>query len=200
MVVARLVPAAPHPRATAMRCRHRLASTRATSAVAETPVAIVGAGPVGLTLALLLSKFGVRSTVVERLPAPSVHPQAHFINVRSMEVFRSIVNHRGRSVADAVTSLARPRTEWSRFLYSAGPLLNGTSLGSTQHFPPETLASIREQSPELPTHLPQHQLVPILLDALAQRPPTHAPCDVRWCVSQQLPRLRTARLGGVADW
>ena len=189
MVIARRVPSAPHVAAMRDSCRHRLASTLSAATKTKTPVAIVGAGPVGLTLALLLSKYGVRSTVVERLAAPSVHPQAHFINVRSMEVFRSIVNRDGRSVADAITRLARPRTEWSRFLYNAGPLLNGTSLGATHHFPPETLASIREQSPELPTHLPQHQLVPILLDALAEQPEDSAFCDVCWCVVQQSSRL-----------
>jgi len=156
------------------------AAAAAPAAAATTPVAIVGGGPVGLTLALLLSKLGVRSTVLERLPAPSVHPQAHFINVRSMEVFRSLVDREGRSVADSITRLARPRDEWSRFLYSAGPLLNGTSLGATNHFPPETLAAIRDQSPELPTHLPQHQLVPVLLEALSRRPDGSAACDVRW--------------------
>ena len=99
--------------------RRRVSSSAAVAAApATTPVAIVGGGPVGLTLALLLSKLGVRSTVLERLPAPSVHPQAHFINVRSMEVFRSLVDREGRSVADAITRLARPRDEWSRFLYS----------------------------------------------------------------------------------
>ena len=181
-------------------CQHRrLASTLTDTTQTTTPVAIVGAGPVGLTLALLLSKFGVRSTVLERLPAPSVHPQAHFINVRSMEVFRSIINCEGRSIADAITSSARPRAEWSRFLYNAGPLLQGTSLGSTNHFPPETLESIRKQSPELPTHLPQHQLVPILVEALAQRPESHAPCDIHWCVTQQLLRVRSAIVSRVAD-
>ena len=206
VVLARRVATGPHATtAAAMRCtsscRHwRLASTLTDNTRTTTPVAIVGAGPVGLTLALLLSKFGVRSTVVERLPAPSVHPQAHFINVRSMEVFRSITNHKGRSVADAITSLARPRGEWSRFLYSAGPLLNGTCLGSTQHFPPDTLALIREQSPELPTHLPQHQLVPILLETLAQRPKSHAPCDVHWCVTQLLLQFRAGVASRVAHW
>lgn len=188
MVVVRCVPTSTYPATILYTCRHRLASTFSTSArQTTTPVAIVGAGPVGLTLALLLSKFGVNSTVVERLPAPSVHPQAHFINVRSMEVFRSITNCEGRSVADVITSLARPREEWSRFLYNAGPLLNGTSLGATHHFPPKTLASIRQQSPELPTHLPQHQLVPKLLDFLAQQPQSGGSCDVRWCVKLQLP-------------
>ena len=162
------------------RCPCRTAATGAAAAHTDTDVAIVGGGPVGLTLALLLSKLGVRSTVLERLPAPSPHPQAHFINVRSMEVFRSLVDADGRSVADAIASTARPREEWSCFLYSAGPLLGGTELGSTHHFPPETLAAICQQSPELPTHLPQHQLVPLLLEALANKPDGSATCDVRW--------------------
>jgi 2-polyprenyl-6-methoxyphenol hydroxylase-like FAD-dependent oxidoreductase len=170
----------------AQRCRcslQRRASTHAGDAGANTtPVAIVGAGPVGLTLALLLSKLGVRCTVLEKLAAPSAHPQAHFINVRSMEVFRSLAAGRGGagSVADAVTALARPREEWSRFIYSAGPLLGGVRLGETQHFPPATLAAIARASPELPTHLPQHRLVPLLLEAIEQPSGAGAACDVRW--------------------
>lgn len=53
-------------------------------------VLIVGAGPVGLTLSLLLAKYGVKSTVVDKLNTPTCHPQAHFIHQRGMEVFRSI--------------------------------------------------------------------------------------------------------------
>jgi len=170
----------PHPLQpcrTPCRCASRAVGHGADQPL---PVAIIGGGPVGLTLGLLLSKLGVRTTVLERLPTPSSHPQAHFINVRSMEVFRSLLDRDGRSVAEAITALARPREEWSRFLYSAGPVLGGVSLGATHHFPPETLAAIRGQSPELPTHLPQHQLVPLLLDAIAHRPAHTAPCDVRW--------------------
>lgn len=53
------------------------------------PVVIAGGGPTGLTAALLLHKYGVRSVVLERAAALTDHPQAHFINMRAMEVFRT---------------------------------------------------------------------------------------------------------------
>ncbi|WP_406453052.1 FAD-dependent monooxygenase [Streptomyces sp. NBC_00876] len=54
------------------------------------PVLIVGAGPVGATLALELAHHGVRSTVVERSTTVSAHPKMDFINGRSMELLRRL--------------------------------------------------------------------------------------------------------------
>lgn len=72
------------------------------------PVAIVGAGPAGLTLSGLLSQFGVPSILVEKLPALSTHPQAHFINLRSME----ILQHAFAGLDAAVLERCPPRDEW----------------------------------------------------------------------------------------
>jgi putative polyketide hydroxylase len=55
---------------------------------AEVPVLIVGAGPTGLSASLLLSRHGVRSLLVERHPATSVHPKARGLNVRTLELLR----------------------------------------------------------------------------------------------------------------
>lgn len=57
-------------------------------AQAEVPVLVVGGGPVGLSASLLLSRFGVRSLLVERHPGTSVHPKARGLNVRTLELFR----------------------------------------------------------------------------------------------------------------
>ena len=54
----------------------------------ETPVLIVGGGPVGLTASIWLSRFGVPSLLVERHPGTAVHPKARGINIRTMEIFR----------------------------------------------------------------------------------------------------------------
>ncbi|MBA4159219.1 MAG: FAD-dependent monooxygenase [Gemmatimonadetes bacterium] len=53
-----------------------------------TPVAIVGAGPVGLSLALGLARHGVRSVLVERKESTSDRSKAPAIHVRTREIFR----------------------------------------------------------------------------------------------------------------
>src|SRR3954454_17313559 len=54
----------------------------------DTEVLIVGAGPVGLTLAIALGQAGVRCTLVERKPAPQFLPKMERCNARTMEIFR----------------------------------------------------------------------------------------------------------------
>lgn len=66
------------------------AASSASPTTEEVPVIIAGAGPTGLTTALLLAKYGVRSMVLEKSKTITDHPQAHFINMRCMEVFRSM--------------------------------------------------------------------------------------------------------------
>lgn len=56
----------------------------------EIPILIAGGGTVGLTLSLLLSRFGVPSLLVERHPGTAMLPKARSINARSMEIFRQI--------------------------------------------------------------------------------------------------------------
>jgi 2-polyprenyl-6-methoxyphenol hydroxylase-like FAD-dependent oxidoreductase len=55
-----------------------------------TQVLIVGAGPVGLTLAIDLGRRGVRCTLVERKAAPEFLPKMERCNARTMEIFRRI--------------------------------------------------------------------------------------------------------------
>ena len=59
-------------------------------ATERTQVAIIGAGPVGLTTAILLRQRGIDVVVLERNEALSTLPQAHAINTRSVEIFREM--------------------------------------------------------------------------------------------------------------
>ena len=52
------------------------------------PVLIIGAGPVGLSLALALARQNVQCLVIERHPGTTHHPKARGVNVRTMELFR----------------------------------------------------------------------------------------------------------------
>ncbi|MTD54304.1 FAD-dependent monooxygenase [Amycolatopsis pithecellobii] len=54
----------------------------------EVPVLIVGGGPAGMSLALLLDRFGVESLLVERRPTTTRHPKARGCHPRTMELFR----------------------------------------------------------------------------------------------------------------
>ena len=53
------------------------------------PVLVVGAGPAGLATAITLARHGVGSLLVERRTAPSSHPRANVLTVRSMELLRT---------------------------------------------------------------------------------------------------------------
>jgi len=52
------------------------------------PVAVIGAGPVGLTVALELAHQGVRSVLIDRAASPTQFPKMDVTNGRSMELFR----------------------------------------------------------------------------------------------------------------
>lgn len=56
----------------------------------DTPVLIAGGGPVGMTLALNLARYGIRSMLVERNPETTRHPKMDLTNGRSMELFHRL--------------------------------------------------------------------------------------------------------------
>ena len=56
----------------------------------NTPVAIVGGGPVGLMLALFLDRHGVKSTVFNNEQTSRWHPKGSTHNSRTMEHYRRL--------------------------------------------------------------------------------------------------------------
>jgi len=65
-------------------------SAMAKSGQTSRPVCIVGGGPVGLCLALLLDRMGVRSTVFNTETTKRWQPKGNGQNSRTMEHFRQL--------------------------------------------------------------------------------------------------------------
>lgn len=137
----------------------------AQAAPEEVPVVIAGGGPTGLTTALLLAKYGVRSVVLEKRQTLTDHPQAHFINMRCMEVFRSLGDP---DIASQVVAHMPPLEQWRRFVYCTG--MTGEVLGMVDHFKGQTTPYQPAISPEPVAHLAQHRLLPLLVDAALKEP------------------------------
>jgi 2-polyprenyl-6-methoxyphenol hydroxylase-like FAD-dependent oxidoreductase len=56
----------------------------------EIPVLVVGGSLVGMSSAMLLGHYGVRSLVVEHHRGTAIHPRAAQISQRTMEIFRTV--------------------------------------------------------------------------------------------------------------
>ncbi|MQB34284.1 FAD-dependent monooxygenase [Rhizobium rhizogenes] len=70
----------------------------------ETPVLIVGGGPVGLSFAIALSRQGVGSMLVNDRTATTTHPKLDVVNTRSMEIFRQL------GISERIRDAGNPRT------------------------------------------------------------------------------------------
>ena len=70
--------------------------------VGQTDVLVVGAGPVGLTLAIQLAQYGVDCTLAERNAQPGRLPKMERCNARTMEIFRRM------GLADRIRSAGFP--------------------------------------------------------------------------------------------
>ncbi len=68
----------------------------------ETQVIIVGAGPVGLTLAIDLGKRGIACVLVEQKAEPQFLPKMERCNARTMEIFRRL------GLADRIRAAGMP--------------------------------------------------------------------------------------------
>jgi 2-polyprenyl-6-methoxyphenol hydroxylase-like FAD-dependent oxidoreductase len=69
----------------------------------DTQVIIVGAGPVGLTLAIDLGRRGLRSILLEQKAAPQFLPKMERCNARTMEIYRRM------GLADKIRDAGFPR-------------------------------------------------------------------------------------------
>ena len=171
-------------RANAMRSLfvHSTSRHLATSSTSSsTPVLISGAGPVGLTLSLLLARQGVPSTVIERRPylcgeedqanlrpsnpsepssppLPPSHPRAHVLNARTMEIFRSM------GLEKKVRALAPPDHQWDNFRYCQSLIGDDYAVDRHTLKGNERYENLIKHTPSFITHVSQPKLESLLLE------------------------------------
>ena len=81
---------------------------------------IVGGGGCGLAMSCFLSNYGVDHILFERHTGTSLLPKAHYLNQRTMEIFRR------HGLADAIMQKSCPARHMSQVAWA-------TSLGGTEH-------------------------------------------------------------------
>jgi 2-polyprenyl-6-methoxyphenol hydroxylase-like FAD-dependent oxidoreductase len=165
----------------------------------SSPILIVGGGPTGLFLALLLARYNVPSIVFEKLSIAErfQHPQAHFLNTRTMEILRSTVL--SPDLYESVRSAMPDVYEWHEFRFGGANLrdryairvrhavdiplqadrdANGTLVeeqddnhnnnNNNNNHEYNDLLTRNDLSPETVGHLAQHTFGKILYDAAAR--------------------------------
>ncbi|MFM9614562.1 FAD-dependent monooxygenase [Streptomyces niveiscabiei] len=136
----------------------------------EVPVLIVGGGGSGLSASVFLSAHGIDHLLVERRADTSRLPKAHYLNQRTMEIFRQY------GLADDVTELAAGpeqfgKVRWQTTLTGPGPL-DGRVIHEMDAFGGGALRDAYEAAgPVLPAKLPQLRLEPILRRHAEQQGP-----------------------------
>src|SRR5690606_23634051 len=96
------------------------------------PVLIVGGGGCGLTSSILLSELGVETLLVERHDSTSPVPKAHYLNQRTMEIFRQF------GIAEPIVAAGAPleafgKATWRTSLGGDG-LLDGKVIHAMDAF------------------------------------------------------------------
>ncbi|MFK0120488.1 FAD-dependent monooxygenase [Streptomyces sp. NPDC090994] len=136
----------------------------------EVPVLVVGGGGCGLAASVFLSEAGVRHLLVERRESTSVLPRAHYLNQRTMEIFRQY------GIADDVYGISCPpenmsEVVWSTSLAGDGPV-DARELHRMESFgggSPTGAYAVDSTGPS--TNLPQHRLEPLLRRHAERRAP-----------------------------
>lgn len=134
----------------------------------DIPVLIIGGGGCGLSASIFLSDLGVEHMLVERHATTSHLPKAHYLNQRTLEVFRQ------HGVADQIYAVGAPIENFGKIKWV-------TSLGGDRALDRRLIhemdafggGSLRERyltdSPSLASNYPQLRLEPLLREAAEKR-------------------------------
>lgn len=128
-----------------------------------TEVLIIGAGPSGMVSALCLAQAGIRCVVVERAKGISVHPKAHELNARSIEILMGL----GFSL-DELQQEASPQEDASRvcFCNSLDKEYGRIDLMEDKHNPEKYVEHLRAAQPYL--NVSQTEVERLMLEHLQQ--------------------------------
>lgn len=104
------------------------------------PVAIIGGGVVGVSMAVALARQQVHSVVLEQASGPNNHPRAHVANPRTLEIFRLW------GVEEEVRAAGLPSAATGRFEWLTA--ISGSQLGEI-HYAREVLGTDVTLTPEV---------------------------------------------------
>lgn len=135
----------------------------------DTDVLVVGGGGCGLSSSIFLSNLGVDHVLVERHPGTAIWPKAHYLNQRTMEVYRQ------HGIADAIHEVGCPvemfGVRWMTSLGGDGPL-DRKLIHRMDAFGANSLREAYEaDSPVMATNYPQIRLEPLLRAEAEKRAP-----------------------------
>ncbi|TNV72417.1 hypothetical protein FGO68_gene14059 [Halteria grandinella] len=140
----------------------------------KTQVCIIGSGPVGMTLSIILNKLNVPNIIAEKYPSLQEHPKAHYISFRTCEILKDL--ELGHEFEETLQSMPR----WAKYNYQTY-VIGGKVYAEVDHFnnykkamglPNDTdvLADFRERfTYAYPNHFPQHKLNSLLLRKLKEQ-------------------------------
>ena len=126
-------------------------------------VLVVGGGGCGLVISIFLADQGVDFLTIERHASTSILPKAHYLNQRTMEIFRQ------HGLADDVYAQGTPpynrsRTKWYTSLGGDNPLAGKTifDMGALGGHGTPRIIHYLETSPNDTANLPQIRLEPLI--------------------------------------
>ncbi|MER8160838.1 FAD-dependent monooxygenase [Streptomyces sp. NPDC094472] len=137
-------------------------------------IIVVGAGPVGLTLAAELGARGIDTLVLEKQATTTDNPRCNTTNARSMEYFRRL------GVADRIRRAGLPLGHATDVVYCTS--LTGWELTRFRFSSArEILDRTAPELDEWPTPEPQHRISQIFLEPILEE-------HVRGCASVEIAR------------
>ncbi|NYT44170.1 FAD-dependent oxidoreductase [Alcaligenaceae bacterium] len=131
------------------------------SEVIETPVLVVGGGPIGLGMTIELGLRGIPSILIEQGDGTIEHPRTGLVAIRTMEAFRQW------GIADKVRACGFPEDYSLSMVFCTN--LNGLLL-DREPYPSMREAPTPAETPEKKQRCPQLWLQPILTQAALENP------------------------------